>query len=226
MRFARFVVLATMILGLAIAIGGVTKLVAQQQVTIGAINPLTGANSSPGTDMQRGEQLALEEINAAGGVLGAPLKIIFEDTESRPEAGIEAVHKLVEVNKVPLILGAYASGTTLPTGEYTNAQHVIQISVASTSPSLRDIGPYFFNVIGLDDVLGRVLAKGAMRDTGATRWGSVTVNNPFGIGIELATCGYVEEQGGECVSTIRYERFKTDYRAELQALFRENPKAV
>jgi branched-chain amino acid transport system substrate-binding protein len=221
----RWTVFAGIVVGLGLSFGG-GVLIAQQPVTIGAIYPLTGANSSPGIDMKRGSELALEEINAAGGVLGRPLQILFEDTESNPQAGIEAVHKLVEVDKVPLILGAYASGTSLPTGEYTNSQGVIQISVASTSPALRDIGPYFFNVMGLDDVLGRILAEGAMKDTGATRWGSIVVNNPFGVGIELATCGYVEEHGGECVSKIRYERFKTDYRAELEALFRANPEAI
>ncbi len=226
-RLSRMGLLLMVVLGGATLFSGMTGLVAaEQQVTIGAIYPLTGANSSPGTDMKRGSELALEEINAAGGVLGEPLKVIIEDTESRPEAGIEAAHKLVEVDKVPLILGAYASGTSLPTGEYTNAQGVVQIAVASTSPALRDIGPYFFDVIGLDDVLGQVLAEGAMQDTGATKWGSITINNPFGIGIEIWACRYVEEHGGECISKIRYERFKTDYRAELQSLFRENPEAV
>ena len=57
-------------------------------VVIGSINPLTGTNAVQGQDMKRGEQLALEEINAAGGVLGSPLKIIWEDTESSPKGGM------------------------------------------------------------------------------------------------------------------------------------------
>jgi branched-chain amino acid transport system substrate-binding protein len=138
-------------LALVFAVGMTTPSVAAGPVTIGAISPLTGTNAVQGQDIQRGEQLALEEINAAGGVMGHPLKIIWEDTESTPKGGMDAVHKLVEINKVPLIVGAYSSGVSLPTGQWTNSQKVIQISVASTSPKIRDIGPYFFNVIGLDE---------------------------------------------------------------------------
>ena len=147
---------------------------------IGSISPLTGTNAIQGQDMKRGEELALEQINAAGGVLGQPLKIIFEDTESSPKGGMDAVHKLVEINKVPLILGAYSSGISLPTGQWTNSKKVIQISEASTSPKLREIGPYFFNVMGLDEVMGTKLAEFAL-ETGATKFASITVNNPFAL---------------------------------------------
>jgi branched-chain amino acid transport system substrate-binding protein len=222
----RFTLVGAIFVGMVLALGGTNVVSAQEPVVIGAINPLTGANATQGKDMMRGEQLALEEINAAGGVLGRPLKILFEDTESRPKAGIDAVHKLVEVNKVPLILGAYASGTSLPTGQYTNAQGIIQISVASTSPELRKIGPYFFNVIGLDEVAGSELARFAMRDSGAKRFASITVNNPFGIGIEIWTRKTVEAAGGQMVEAVRYERFKTDYRAEVERLFAKHPEAI
>lgn len=199
---------------------------AQEPVVIGSISPLTGTNAVQGNDMKNGEELAMEEVNAAGGVLGRPLKILFEDTESRPKGGIDAVHKLVEVNKVPVIVGAYSSGISLPTGEYTNAQKVVQISVASTSPSLREVGPYFFNSIGLDEVMGTELARFAMEDSGAKRFASITVNNPFGIGIEIWSKKYVDEHGGEIVTLVRYDERKPDYRAEIERLFSKNPEAI
>ena len=209
-----------------VSVASLNSAVAKEQVVIGSISPLTGTNAVQGNDMKNGEQLALEEVNAAGGVLGKPLKILFEDTESRPKGGIDAAHKLVEVNKVPVIVGAYSSGISLPTGEYTNAQKVVQISVASTSPALRKIGPYFFNSIGLDEVIGQELAKFAMDDSGAKRFASITVNNPFGIGIEIWSKAYVEQQGGEVVTTVRYDERKPDYRAEIERLFSKKPEAI
>lgn len=194
-------------------------------VVIGSISPLTGTNAVQGQDMKRGEELALAEINAAGGVLGQPLKIIFEDTESSSKGGMDAVHKLVEINKVPLILGAYSSGVSLPTGQWTNSQKVIQISEASTSPKLRDVGPYFFNVMGLDEVMGSKLADFAL-ESGATKFGSITVNNPFGIGIEIWTQKTVDKAGKQWLEAVRYDEKKTDYRAELERLFAKNPDAV
>jgi branched-chain amino acid transport system substrate-binding protein len=117
---------------------------AAESVVIGAITPLTGTNAVQGRDMRRGEELALDEINTAGGINGRPLNIIWEDTKSNADQGMKAVRKLVEKDKVPLIIGPYSSGVSLPTGQWTNSKKVIQISVASTAPELRKVGPFFF----------------------------------------------------------------------------------
>ena len=221
----RFAILGTVVL-MIVSVSLLSSAIAKEPVVIGSISPLTGTNAVQGTDMKNGEQIAMEEVNAAGGVLGRPLKILFEDTESRPKGGIDAAHKLVEVNKVPVIVGAYSSGISLPTGEYTNAQKVVQIGVASTSPGLRKIGPYYFNAIGLDEVIGTELAKFAMEDSGAKRFASITVNNPFGIGIEIWSKAYVEQHGGEVVTLVRYDERKPDYRAEIERLFSKKPEAI
>jgi branched-chain amino acid transport system substrate-binding protein len=198
---------------------------AAEPVIIGSICPLTGTNAVQGVDMKRGEQMALEEINAAGGICGRPLKILWEDTESSAKGGMDAVHKLVEINKVPLILGAYSSGISLPTGQWTNSKKVIQIAEASTSPKLREIGPYFFNIIGLDEVMGTMLAAFAL-ESGAGTFASITVNNPFGIGIEIWTKKTIDNAGKKWLEAVRYDEKKTDYRAEIQRLFAKKPEAV
>jgi len=198
---------------------------AAEPVVIGSISPLTGTNAVQGLDMKRGEELASEEINAAGGINGRPLKIIWEDTESSAKGGMDAVHKLVEINKVPLILGAYSSGISLPTGQWTNSKKVIQIAEASTSPKLRDIGPYFFNIIGLDEVMGTMLAVFAL-ESGAGTFASITVNNPFGIGIEIWTKKTIDMGGKIWLEAVRYDEKKTDYRAELERLFAKKPEVV
>jgi len=198
---------------------------AANPVVIGSIDPLTGSSAIQGLDMKRGEQLALDEINAAGGVNGHPLKIVWEDTESSAKGGMAAVHKLVEINKVPLILGAYSSGVSLPTGQWTNSKKIIQISEASTSPKLRDIGPYFFNAIGLDEVMGTKLAEFAL-ESGAQTFASITVNNPFGIGIEIWTKKTVEKAGKKWLEAVRYDEKKPDYRAEVERVFAKKPDAV
>jgi branched-chain amino acid transport system substrate-binding protein len=198
---------------------------AAEPVVIGSISPLTGTNAVQGLDMKRGEQMALEEINAAGGINGRPLKIIWEDTESSAKGGMDAVHKLVEINKVPLIVGAYSSGISLPTGQWTNSKKVIQIAEASTSPKLREIGPYFFNIIGLDEVMGTMLAVFAL-ESGAGTFGSITVNNPFGIGIEIWTKKTIDMAGKIWLEAVRYDEKKTDYRAELERLFAKKPEVV
>ena len=214
-----FFLTAVLIAGMSFSID------AAEPVVIGSISPLTGTNAVQGLDMKRGEQMALEEINAAGGICGRPLKIIWEDTESSSKGGMDAVHKLVEINKVPLIIGAYSSGISLPTGQWTNSKKVIQIAEASTSPKLREIGPYFFNIIGLDEVMGTMLAAFAL-ESGANTFASITVNNPFGIGIEIWTKKTIDNAGKKWLEAVRYDEKKTDYRAEIERLFAKKPEAV
>ena len=225
MKRLAFSIVGIFLLACLLTAGVSVSTVAAGPVTIGSIGPLTGTNAVQGLDMKRGEELALEEINAAGGINGNPLKIIWEDTESSAKGGMDAVHKLVEINKVPLIIGAYSSGISLPTGQWTNSKKVVQIAEASTSPKLRETGPYFFNIIGLDEVMGTMLAEFAL-ESGAETFASITVNNPFGIGVEIWTEKTVNKAGKKWLEAVRYDEKKTDYRAEIERLFAKKPEAV
>src|SRR5699024_11068197 len=91
----------------------------------------------------------------------------------------------------------------------------VQISAACTSPKLRDIGPYFFDVLGLDSLMGRAMADFAHEDSGADKIASLVANNPFGVGMEIQGCKRLEELGAECVTKVRYRQGKSDYRADL-----------
>lgn len=227
-RFAKCKMLVVLTLGLALVILGTETIAAQDKepIKFGSLVMLTGFLATPGLDMQRGEQIAVEEINAAGGVLGRKLKLIYEDTESTSEKAVEGVHKLIDINKVKIIVGPYSSWAGLATGEITNRRHILQMAVAPTSPQMRKVGPYFFNCSATDDVLAPKLARGAFEVTGAKRWGSIIQNDPFGIGIEVHTCKTVKELGGECVVKVRFEHGEKDFRPELQRLFATKPEAI
>lgn len=212
----------------------------KDQITFGMITSLTGTNANLGQDMERGAKLALQRINngyevplqdggtreIGPGVLGKDLKLIVENTESRPQSAMDGVRKLVNVDDVPVVLGEFSSGITVPTGQFTNKNDVVHISVGATSPKLRDIGPYFFNAIGLDDLAGEAVANFAMQDCDAEQFGSIVPNNPFGVGVEINTCKTVEKAGAKCVSKVRYELKKSDYRAEVTSVVRDEPDAA
>jgi branched-chain amino acid transport system substrate-binding protein len=97
------------ILALAAALG----LAAAQGVTIGVLSPLTGGSAGTGQAQRAGFELALSEINAAGGVLGQPLRIIIEDTQANPAVGLAAFEKLMTEDDVEFIAGGFSSGVTL-----------------------------------------------------------------------------------------------------------------
>jgi branched-chain amino acid transport system substrate-binding protein len=180
---------------------------AQEQVKIGLFTPLTGASSVVGIDMQRGVQLAIERVNAGyevplkddatrsigPGLLGSEAQLIVEDDESRAAAAMDAVRKLVNVDAVHVVLGEYSSGRTLPTGQFTNENGIVHISIGANSPMLREVGPYFFNAIGLASLQGPQLISLAQAEVGATTIATLFPNNPYGVGVETSNSAVLAE---------------------------------
>lgn len=236
-RFRMAGLTGTAILALALSAGAAN---AQEGVKIGLFTPLSGASSVVGLDMQRGVQLAIDRINAGyevpmldgttmmvgPGLLGGPITLIVEDDESRPPAALDAARKLVDVDEVAVVLGEYSSGRTLPVGQFTNESGVPHISIGANAEALRDVGPYFFDAIGLAGLQGPQLVQMAVDLAGAETIGTFFPNNPYGVGVEIATCEAAAAMGLTCVSTIRYEEQKTDYRPELNQLMAPEPDAV
>lgn len=198
----------------------------QEAVKIGVLLPLTGGAASGGKKELIGLELALEEINKLGGVLGRPIKLVVEDTESRPEAGMDGVHKLVDVERVPIIIGAHSSSVSIPTATYSNKKGVIQLALSSSAPSLRTIGPNLFTCISTDEVMAEDLVDFATKDSGQKDFSILVMNDSFGVGLAGEMRKIIEASGGKVLAEVRYEKGKSDYRAELQRLFQPKPKAV
>ena len=97
----------------ALALAAALGLASAQAVTIGVLSPLTGGSAGTGQAQRAGFELALSEINAAGGVLGEPLRIIIEDTQANPAVGLAAFEKLMTEDDVDFIAGGFSSGVTL-----------------------------------------------------------------------------------------------------------------
>ena len=207
--------------------GGYATASDKNPVKIGVLLPLTGGAAAGGKKELIGMELAVEEINQLGGVLnGRSIKLIVEDTESRPEAGMAGVHKLVDVDRVPAIIGAHSSAVSIPTATYSNNKGVVQIALSSTAPALRTIGPYLFTCMATDEVMASDLVKFASEDSGQKDFAILTMNDSFGVGMANEMKKAIEASGGKVLAEVRYEKGKSDYRAELQRLFLPKPKAI
>lgn len=194
-------------------------------IKIGAVLPLTGANATIGEDQERGIQLAVEDINANGGVLGKDIEVLVEDSAGSPEGAIDAARKLVDTEDVPLLMGEYSSGNTLPMAQFLQREGVVHINVGSSSPDLQDVGDYSFGVIGLDDVAGAFTAETAW-DLGYRSAAFLAPNNPYGQGLLAATKQRYEELGGTIEESILYTEGKNDYRNEVQRLASGDPDVM
>lgn len=152
-----------------------------QDLKIGALMPMTGDLSAYGEADLSGIQLAAEEINAAGG----NVEVIVADTQTNPQAGVDAAQKLVNVEGVHGIVGALSSGVTIPVAtSVTSREGVVQISGASTSPTITTLkdNDFLFRTVPSDAFQGIALAK-LVKDNGVNAVSTIYVNNAYGQGL-------------------------------------------
>lgn len=194
-----------------------------QEIVLGAVIPLSGASSTQGEDQRRGIDIAVDEINAAGGLLGGrKLRVIVEDSGGRAPSALDAAKKLVTVDKVPVVLGEYSSGITLPIGQYLLQEGRVHINIASSSGRIRSIGDGSFSVMGLDNVSTGFAAKDII-DNHLKKVALIAPNNAFGQGVSDEFKKHFESLGGTVIATVLYTEGQTTYRRELQQLERAKP---
>jgi len=208
-------------LGLAIT-GG-----AAETIKIGALMALTGGLGPYGPPIVNGAQMAVDEINAAGGVLGKQLELVVRDTNTSPDVGRDAASKLVELDKVPAIMGALSSGVTIAVSSVTIPAEVVLISPASTAPSIPalDDNDYVFRTVVSDEVQGVVMARLALLLNNKTV-SVIYVNNDYGKGLADTFKNTFEALGGQVLVMVAYEENKPSYRGEVDKLLAGNPDAI
>ena len=130
---------------------------ARADIIIGVAGPITGAQASFGEQMKTGAEAAVEDINAAGGVLGQQLKLLVGDDSCDPKQAVNVANKLASDGAV-FVAGHFCSSSSIPASEVYADEGVIQITPASTNPAFTDqrAGPGTFRVCGRDDQQGAV----------------------------------------------------------------------
>lgn len=193
-------------------------------VDLGAILPLTGTSASIGEDQRRGIELAVENINAHGGVNGQKLNVLVEDSAGSPVTGLNAVRKLTQVNKVPLVVGDFSSSVTIPIGQYLVKNNLLHINISGTSTDVRKIGKTSWSVIGLDSLSAQFSAE----DVWKQGWHNVAFIAPdgaYGQGMAEQFTKAFEKAGGKVVAKVLYTSGQPSYRRELEQLSRAHPDA-
>ena len=199
---------------------------AKDTFKVGALVPITGTQAVMAEDLATGFKLAEEEINAAGGVLGKPIEVIIEDTETRPAPGMDAARKLIDVDKVGVIAGGFSSGVSMPIAKYAQSKGVLFVVGPPTSPLFAEVGDYIFMIDVLDKFKGKAIADLAIGDSGKKKFGLMFMNNAFGMALREETIKNLKAQGAEIVTDVVYELNKVDYKAELQRLVAKKPQTI
>src|SRR5690606_16482287 len=210
------------------------------QVKIGILSPLTGAAAGTGQAQLAGFELAIDEINAAGGVLGEPLEIIVEDTKADPATAVAAFEKLMTEDGVEFIGGGYSSGVTLALVEsFRTFQPLVSWIGGATSgigidgfdgiEELIGTEPWFFHVHPWDYQNTQASSQFAVF-TGANTVALLHENSAFGGPGAQAAAGVMVGSGQEVVLVEPFQSTLTggngDFRAVLSKVAAADPDMI
>lgn len=201
-----------------------------EPVRIGAILSASGGLAAFVPPIRAGIVLAIEEINAAGGVLnGRRLQLAEADDQTNPQVGVTVATRLVQAENVAAIIGPMASGITIAVANaVTIPAGVPIVSPSATAPAVSGLNDNdtVFRTAVPDGLQGQVLAR-IVREKGIERVAIMAVNNDYGRGLTGAFSEAFQGRGGTVTATQNFEENRPSYRAELQTLAgRGNPQAL
>jgi branched-chain amino acid transport system substrate-binding protein len=221
----RLAVLA-LIAAFCAACGG-EKAPEDQGVKVGFYGALTGPTATFALSGRNGASLAVEQINAAGGVLGKPVVLLSEDDRGEASEAASAVSKLITRDHVVALIGEQASSRTLAAAPIAQSYSVPMISPTSTNVEVTKKGEYIFRACFIDAYQGRAVADFARRDLKAkTAAILIDARSDYSVGLAEAFRKSFEAQGGRITSELKYEEGDADFSAQLTAIRPEQPDVL
>lgn len=196
-------------------------------INIGGIFPLSGDVAVYGVECKKGIDLAIDEINEAGGVNGKKFVLIGEDDEGKPDKSVNAFKKLTTKDKVKFIIGSLTSGCVQAVTTLAQAGRVIQIAPAATAPAITEAGDYIFRACFIDPFQGTVGGKFAADTLGAKRAAVLyDIQNDYSVGLEENFVKAFETGGGTVVARESYSTGDKDFNAQLTKIKNAAPDVV
>jgi branched-chain amino acid transport system substrate-binding protein len=198
----------------------------QEEIPIGEFASITGGSASFGQSSHKGTALAVDEINAAGGVLGKKLRLITEDDQSLAGQPATIVRKLISQDKVVAVLGEVASSKSLEAAPICQQNKVPMISPASTNPKVTEVGDYIFRICFIDPFQGTVMSKFAL----SKGWKKVAVltdvKQDYSVGLAEFFVKHFTANGGQIVKDQKYSTGDKDFKAQLTSIKAAKPEAI
>ena len=223
--FRKLIVAFALVVVFALAAVGCGEEEEKGPFRIGVMESVTGAGETYGTVAVQSKQLAVDEINAAGGINGRMLELIVEDSKCNAQDAITAYNKLTDVDGVKIILGTSCSGAMLGAAPLAEKEGVVMFSGLATNPDIAEAGDYIFRTSLSDATVGV--------DTGNVLWADgirslATINEStdYAEGVRRTTTAQFEKLGGQIVGAESYPSDTTDFRTQLTKLLSANPDAL
>ena len=197
------------------------------EIVIGEYGSLTGTTATFGKSTKNGIDLAIEEINKQGGVLGKQIRVVVEDDQGKPEEAQTVVTKLITRDRVVAILGEVASSRTLAAAPVAQQNKIPMITPSSTNPRVTQIGDYIFRTCFIDPFQGFVMAKFASTTLKVKNVAILRdIKNDYSVGLADVFVENFTKMGGMIVSDLSYSEGDTDFGAQLTAMKAKKPEAI
>lgn len=212
---AYWIVLTTMILFLNCGGNGKTS---EQEIKIGAIFDLTGSLAYMGKWSQNGALLAVENINKNGGINGIPVRLIIEDGGSDANKGVAAFRKLIDNDKVSVVVGFNSSSTVMAAAPIANTSQTVILTSGTGSPDITNAGDYIFRnrLSGALEVTA--ISKFIAIDSNVKEIGIVYINNAYGKGYDKIFHSTFEGYGGKIGLEDGFQQNQTDFKTLVKKL--------
>ena len=201
-------------------------------ITIGMVMELTGPAGAYGQAGAKAVEMALRDFNEAGGVKGCNIAADVRDSQSQGNVAVDQATQLVNIKKVPVIIGGIISSVSIPIlTSVTAPAGIVQVSPASSSPTLTALARdgktngVFFRTITSDALQGTAAAKFAI-DQGLKKLAIINVNNDFGVNMVREFAVAYEKLGGTITSTTPYNEKQASYSAEVNTALSGDPEGL
>lgn len=222
---AVFIVVSIVIASLMVFSFGCAKK-EEKEIKIGAILPLTGDAAEWGNNTKNGIDLAVEKINNAGGINGKKIKILYEDTQGTPQNGAAAIQKLINIEKVPVVIDDSMSSVTLAMAPIAEKNKVVLLSTGATAPKISEAGEYIFRIWNSDDLEGKVSANFVFNELKFKNAVILYINNDYGKGLESVFKKEFENLGGKILLSENFGQSDTDYKTQLTKIKDMKPEVI
>ncbi len=192
--------------GLVLAAGLAWSGAAYADIKLGVAGPITGPNAAFGAQLKNGTEQAVEDINAAGGILGQKVVMTVGDDVSDPKQGVSVANKFVGEG-VKLVVGHFNSGVTMPTSEIFAENGILQITPSATNPKITERGLWnIFRTCGRDDQQGKLWSDYAVKNLKGKKIAVVHDKTTYGQGLADAAKGFMTAAG---IKEVLYEGVNT-----------------
>lgn len=218
MKKAGFLAVVSLTAVLALAAG----VLAAEPIKIGSVLRLS-IGAEHGIPAKRGVQMAVDEVNAAGGIQGRKVVVIFEDEKDSPTAAVNAVQKLINVDKVQALVGPMTSGGTLAAFKSADEAKVVFITPTATSPKISGASPYLYRGCTRIDAQSAVMTQYIAEKLKPKTVAILFSNEPYGKGCAEVFSKDFEAKGIKVVATESFMRGSRDFKAQLTNIKAANP---